>query len=362
MRLILTSASAGYKPQTRQVSYGKIILWHFMSEPKVSEPQTTRTPQMISAISGGFNTVANHLFLILPPLCLDLFLWLGPHVRIRSLAQSLINDMVSNIRSVGTPEMVTMTNSFQEMWQTVLDQFNLFSLVRTFPVGIPSLTASVGPVLSPLGTPIFYELSSFLNLFCIWFILGLSGLLFGSLYFNLVSRYVINKKTEFSFGEVGWQTLQSLALSLLVYFSFLLFSIPIFLILSILALLNSFLAQIALIIAGLILVRLLLPFVFAPHGIFAFRLNALASIINSRRLVRSYLPGTGLFLLILILISEGLNVLWRIPSEITWMTMIGIVGHAFISTGLLAGSFTYFQFGMQRMQQTTPNIIKAEQI
>jgi hypothetical protein len=38
-----------------------------------------------------------------------------------------------------------------------------------------------------------------------------------------------------------------------------------------------------------------------------------------------------------------LNFLWNTPSLASWWMLVGITGHAFISTALLASSFVYYR-------------------
>jgi hypothetical protein len=54
------------------------------------------------------------------------------------------------------------------------------------------------------------------------------------------------------------------------------------------------------------------------------------------------LPISGFLVLILIIISEGLKLLWRVPPENSWFTLVGIVGHSFVVTSLIAASFVYY--------------------
>jgi len=35
-------------------------------------------------------------------------------------------------------------------------------------------------------------------------------------------------------------------------------------------------------------------------------------------------------------------VLWNIPDNTTWLLLLGIIGHAFVTTSLLAASFVYY--------------------
>jgi len=37
-----------------------------------------------------------------------------------------------------------------------------------------------------------------------------------------------------------------------------------------------------------------------------------------------------------------MNYLWSVPPEDSWLLLVGILGHAFISTALLASSYYYF--------------------
>ena len=72
-------------------------------------------------------------------------------------------------------------------------------------------------------------------------------------------------------------------------------------------------------------------------------MNALHSILASLRMVRFTLPNTGLFLLMFLIINQGLNFLWSTPPLNSWWMLVGIVGHAFVSTALLASSFVYYR-------------------
>jgi hypothetical protein len=103
------------------------------------------------------------------------------------------------------------------------------------------------------------------------------------------------------------------------------------------------LGQVVLFAGAMILVWMVMPIFFSAHGIFALQLNALRAILNSLRMVRFTLPNTGLFLLTFLVINQGLNFLWNTPPHDSWWTLVGIGGHAFVSTALLAASFVYYR-------------------
>jgi hypothetical protein len=320
---------------------------------------TTSPPRMISSFVNGFNAVASHIYLIIFPILLDLLLWFGPHLRINNLMQPVILEMVSSIKTLGSPDMVQMAAVAQTIWQTSIERFNLLSLLHTIPIGIPSLLVSVSPLKTPFGDAPLLELSSIGMIAGLWLLLVLFGLILASLYFDSIARCTLQEKKSFSMKQAARATGQIILLNVILIGIAVILFIPVTLMVSLITLISPFLAQIFLMLIALFLLWLLVPLIFTPHGIFTNQQNVLAAILNSIRLVRFFLPGTGLFLLLAILLGQGLDVLWRVPAENSWMTLVGIAGHAFISTGLLAASFTYYSGGMRRMQDTIKNINTA---
>ena len=107
-----------------------------------------------------------------------------------------------------------------------------------------------------------------------------------------------------------------------------------------------------------VLVWLGFPLIFTPHGIFAYHDNVLTALRKSIRLTRLTLPGTSLLFLVALVIGEGLNILWRIPAEDSWLTLVGIAGHAFITTGLLTATFVYYREADRWVQQMVEKMSK----
>ena len=60
-------------------------------------------------------------------------------------------------------------------------------------------------------------------------------------------------------------------------------------------------------------------------------------------MARFTLPTSSLFVLSTFLLGIGLNFLWSVPPEDSWMMLVGIFGHAFVTTALLAASFIYYR-------------------
>jgi hypothetical protein len=92
---------------------------------------------------------------------------------------------------------------------------------------------------------------------------------------------------------------------------------------------------------------------FTPHGIFVRKQNALTSIMSSLRMSRFTLPTSSLFVLSVFLLSRGLSYLWTVPANDSWLMLVGIAGHAFISTTLLSASFVYYRDMNNWLQQVS---------
>ena len=43
------------------------------------------------------------------------------------------------------------------------------------------------------------------------------------------------------------------------------------------------------------------------------------------------------------ILSQGLDYLWNVPPNDSWVILVGIFGHAFIATALLSASFVYYR-------------------
>ena len=294
-------------------------------------------PGLISILLRGFDSIANHIVVILPPILLDLFLWFGPHLRMKSFLQPFIQQMpaVAKAFPSNLPDLATI----QKAWMDFINQFNLFMFLRTFPVGATSLLSLQMPGQTPLGVPASLDAGSFLGVLSWALLLALIGWLVGALYYHWISGAVFQPMPRSL-----WKSMQQTVYLSLIWLGLLcVFGLPAFLLVSALSFFSPLLGQIMFFAGALLLVWLIMPIFFSVHGIFTLQLDAFRSILGSLRMVRFTLPNTGLFLLVFVLINTGLNFLWNTPSDNSWWLLVGITGHAFVSTALLAASFIYYR-------------------
>ena len=170
-------------------------------------------PNIISALRKGFDAAANQIMVIIIPIAIDLLIWLGPHIQVKSLFNNIFNAMVStsDLTAVESGEILS---SSVEILRVAAAQFNLLSLLRTIPVGIPSLMASRLPSEIPNGLPMIQDLTNPLGAIVVAVGLLVIGLVAGCFYYNLVVQATLHGKIEL--GKVlrnwPWSSLFSLAL------------------------------------------------------------------------------------------------------------------------------------------------------
>ena len=316
-------------------------------------------PGVVVSLKAGFDAIASNLSVILLPLALDLMLWLGPRMRVDKLFQPIFDDVYSFGSNSSLP--ATDLQSLQEnstLFLEILQQYNLFSIIRTFPIGVFSLMSGSMPSQTPMGAPSIVQVSSIFTLMG-WIVsLILVGWLCGGFFFRWVSLVVTDSSQPTDEGRFGRSVLNTILLSVLYFMLMIMLGIPLIVVLSLVVAASPLLAQGLLIIFGLLSMWLIVPLFFTPHGIFLRQQNAFSSIYASLKMARFTLPTSSFFVLSVLVISLGLNFLWNIPPPDSWMALIGIAGHAFITTSLLAASFIYYR-DMQVWLQTVLEKLKA---
>jgi len=307
-------------------------------------PQENRLPpppRPITSLQAGFDIIARHVYLILVPVALDLFLWLGPHLRIEEFMRPMMRSLIALFAQSGTSSADLA--DFQRLLQDFSHGFNMFALVHTLPIGIPSLNYGRTLLLTPLRPPTQIEVASSGSFWIAWVALTLVGWIGASLFYHWIAEVTAPSHRPGGLGRTTNSLVQGFLLCALWTAILIAATLPISAFVIVLGAINPALAQVA-VLLGLFAFMWVLPLIFfSGHGIFTYKLNILQSIGMSFRMTRFTLPSSSLFILFALLISEGLTFLWRVPPADSWLTLVGIVGHGFVTTALLAASFVYYR-------------------
>jgi hypothetical protein len=313
-------------------------------------------PNLIRALRAGFDTVANHIGLIIFSIALDIILWFGPQVRLLQLVRSYLNWTIQAARDQ-TPQILETMQSSAKSMLSLAERFNLASSLRTFPVGVPSLMAGRAPLANPFGKPLGWEITSFGVLVASWLAIAIVGLLVGVLYFSLMAQAALLGKVSWKEVVETWPRRFSQIFLLSIFWVVLLLavSIPLSCVLPLLMVGGGSLGRVAIFIYGAMLIWLLFPLVFSPFGIFVYQDTMWMSVLRGARMARLTMSTTLLFVLVVVVLSQGLDMLWNVPIESSWLTLVGVLGHAFIAASLLAAAFIYYRdtgaYVQHRLQQ-----------
>ena len=293
----------------------------------------------MSSIKAGFDTIAAHITAILLPLLLNLFLWLGPRLRMNALFDSIKDEVVSIWRSGGvSAEDIQRVLTW---YGDTIPMVNLFWLLRTLPVGISSLLFLFFVSSTPLRDPANLQVSA-LSLLGWMFLLTLLGWIGGGLYFRSVAWIAVAGKEDKPMGILR-AIVQTMLISILWGILSVMIGVPLLLVLGLLLQFSPLIANLLVIFISIASMWVIVPLFFWPHGVFLKKQNVITSILSSFQMARFTLPTSSLFVLTVFLMSFGLNFLWSIPPEDSWITFLGIFGHSFVTTALLAGSFIYYR-------------------
>lgn len=316
----------------------------FVSE--LGNDWTQRPISVFRALARGFDRVAAKPFLILPSILLDMFLWFGPHLTIPSLIDLLTTQLVIPINA--DPILVEQVTAVRGALAEFGGRFNLFSSLSTLPagmpfnlifsvfssllVGLPSLMAMRLPVATPLGEVLILPVVAPLNILLTWLGITVIGVGAGALFNRLLIRQV-DPQAQVGSAWLAWGRLLVLACIGYVSGAVVLF-------------LSGLIAS----GQGVVYVGLPLLFVasvylaFTPHAILRYRMGIWAAIKQSLWFVRwNFIGAFGYIITAFVILWVSTAQVWSLPNEESWFNLLAIMGHAFVSATILAGSYAFFQ-------------------
>lgn len=307
---------------------------------------TNRRISVFRALATGFDRIAAKPILILPSFLLDIFLWFGPHLTIPSIIEMLTTELGAPLNV--DPAMAQQASAIQETLALFGDRFNLFSSLSTLPagmpfnlifsvfssllVGLPSLMATRMPVAHPLGSAVAYSMSAPQDVILIWLGMTILGIGAGILY-NRWLIHQVDPGARIGSALLAWGRL--LLLACIGYVG------------GALILLLS-----GLIASGQGVVYLGMPMLFVaavylaftPHAILRYRMGIWGAVKQSLWFVRwNFLGAFGYLVTGFVIIWLSTVQVWSLPDEGSWFNLLAILGHAFVSATILAGSYAFFQ-------------------
>ncbi len=248
-------------------------------------------------------------------------------------------------RALGGLSATIGDNQAIELMRQAAGELNFFSTISVTPFGVPNLMAVRLPDSTPLGPPAVYPISGELVGLALLLGLTLAGLLVGGAYLGLIAQQVRD-------GAPSLRRLLSILprywVSILVLMIVLLpagavTAVPLLVVDTVPWSLWMLLVIAVSLVGFMLFTWLLFHLVFTAHGILLSEQRLLTAAWNSLRLVAFSSFSTMGLLALVVGINAGLNFVWGLPSDDSWMLLVGIVGHAVINSGLVAATFVFYQ-------------------
>lgn len=246
------------------------------------------------------------------------------------------------------PEEAEVLDLASQLGQ-VAPQTNLFTTLTVQLVGVPALMVGFAPEKTPLASQVI-DIDNWSTWFGLFATFTVIGLLLTAVYYTLIASAVKNQsfaEDQLSPGQWGKRVMSSwlrlMGLLLLFLLMLMILYIPLILIGTILYLINSTLGSISLLLGPFLAIWIIIYLSLAPQGIVLNGRPLLRAVIESVRLVQANLPSVLLLLLTVFFTGAILDWLLFAVENGSWLTLVNILGHAFVSTALVAAIFIFYR-------------------
>jgi hypothetical protein len=310
---------------------------------------------VIDVLSLGFQLALRRPWLLALPVLLDLLLWFGPRISVMPLVSQL-SGLLQQPYGI-SEEMQQMADFSRQSLVQFGERWNLLGLLARGLASVPSFLADALALL-PSGTPRpAVEVSSVVEALAWGLPIALLGTLLGALFLTLIADQLRRTSPEMIDGgaaipespwlvRLGLTWIRLILLSLMLLVGLLLLMVPLSLVAGLLALLSPTvgLGAAALLTMFGFPAVLWASFVlhFVSEAVVLDEVSALQAVWRSAGVVwRNLWPSLGLVLLSYI-IGAGFTFIWDRFANTTWGTALGVLGTAFIGTGLAAAGLAFY--------------------
>lgn len=312
----------------------------------VVKPQT---PGLIDTISAGYVALNRRLWVVMIPIVLDLYLWLGTRLSLAPLIRSLSDQVASALVQV-SPDIAQPATLVQNLQQA--DLRVLLAWINFVPLLLPEF------LLPPVGKQAALPEAAVVPVTNWWVVIGavllinLVTLLVSSLFLSLLAGAVAGAgdhrlphlRRMFNIARrIGSFLLVLIGAGLLLGMPFLVFT----------ALVVSLIPGTLLPAAFAWAIALFWVWVYTSFGIEAILMSdvgPLRAIYNSVHIVRHNLLSALALLLLSMVIVSGLAVIWRALATTHLGMVVAISGSAYVQSGLIAARLVFYRDRLQRWQ------------
>lgn len=307
---------------------------------------------VIDALASGFELVLRHPWLLIVPVLLDLFLWLGPQISAQPLFEQAIplvdqiNSMASqSLPADSTTDLQTNAESLKSDLRDAAKSTNLAGIAALFgqiATGFPSIS-NIQPPTTDWARVTWFTVSDPITLIVLLFPLGLIGFLLTCLYLLPIARAVRRETNLQTIIPQAFQAaVSTLGFTIGVCVALGTFIIPLIMGTVLVSVINLGIGSFVVLTGMLLMVWALLYLTYALPAIFVSGANPWQAVVNSVSIFR-FDPWSAMGLVILAyLIRAGFSIVWQFFVDNTLGVVFVILANALLGSGLIAATMLFY--------------------
>ncbi|MDQ4075177.1 MAG: hypothetical protein M3220_02900 [Chloroflexota bacterium] len=317
---------------------------------------------VIDTFSAGISVVMQHPWLLLLPILLDLFFWMGPPI---SLEPALVDTVTAPFDPQGpnaaelSQGLATDLSLFYEGLQSQLRAVNLWTFLVPAVLFWPTVAAGE-PAEAAAEMASGMQVDSAGTVLLIIVGLSLLGFWLNMLWLHVVARGMRDKPLFAKLGELlrnaSRHALRFVGLILLLLVAFIGVLVPLSVAVALVTFLlpgvGQFLASLVTLGAMWLVLWLGIHFYFTAGAIVLDDAGIIQSLGNSVRIVRRFFWSAFGFVLLSTLLSTGFQLIWSPMSAASpagYAT--SIIGNAALGTAIVAAMFIFYKDRVRLVKQ-----------
>jgi hypothetical protein len=295
-------------------------------------------------------------WVVLLPIALDLFLWLGPRISIEPVAKQIMTwytQQTAAALAAGS-SMPLSPDQMREMVNEAASSFNFFSLLAMNIAGLPSYMVG-----QPLVRPAAAEIDSVLVLLALGIVLALAGLLPSAAFLVAIGQRVLADGLDANALRRHtirvWLSLMALVVGgcLLV----LAVAVPVSAILGVVLMISSGVGAVLVLLAGALVqvafFAAIIYLFFLTDAIVISNINPYRAAWRSIFLVSRSFWSSISFIMISYVILMGTQLIWSRMVTPQIGPLPGILANAYIASGLTAASMLFYKDRLAWLERKT---------
>ena len=302
---------------------------------------------VIDTLTAGYAAINRRPWVLLLPIGVDLFLWLGPQISISPMIQPLLAGLAgwvrrATLRGAASPDLQQEYDTFRQSLMPLTDSTNALTLLGHGPLGLPGVATLLG------GGGSFSFVSGWVDGLLLLAGTFAAGMLLGGFFRGLIAQQVRDGRAEpIQVGRrVPRDVLRVVSLLLVLLGALALLGLPILLLVAAAAVIAPPVAVMGFAAAVVAALFVEVHLFFAVDAIFVSGVGPLAAIQRSVAVVRRWLGSTLSLILLSWLILLGMDRVWELlASQLVepYGVLLSVLGNAYIASGLVAASMIFYK-------------------